>query len=142
MEVLSKSPEETKKLAERVLKDLSGRNILALKGDLGSGKTTFVTGLGEWLGVSERITSPTFTVVKTYSLEKSGMPFTKLIHVDLYRINTVDQAEDLGLDELWREPTTLVVIEWPDVAAATLPGDQMLTTRFTYVSDRMRKVSW
>lgn len=95
-------------------------DIIVLAGEMGAGKTAFAQGFGRALGVTEAITSPTFTLVHSYPV-----PGTKLTlhHADLYRLDSTGDVDDLALHEL-AEFGGIVLIEWGDVAAATL-GDHL-----------------
>jgi len=104
---ITHSPEETRKAAAEVYNLLGESGVLLLKGDLGAGKTCFVQGLAEALGISEAVTSPTYGLVKEY-----GDP-PRLIHADLYRLTDPEEALDLGLEE-WLEQPVLCAVEWPD----------------------------
>lgn len=96
-----------------------GATVLALKGDLGAGKTTFTQYFGRELGVSEVITSPTFVVMKTYELQHDQ--FTTLVHIDAYRLESAAELEVLRVGELLQQPATLIVIEWPERVQDILP---------------------
>lgn len=89
--------------------------VINLRGDLGAGKTVFVRGLATGLGIHSRITSPTFMIMKEYNVADY-----KLLHLDLYRINTQTAAETLGLNELGGG-RALIAIEWPDQVDLNLP---------------------
>lgn len=98
--------------------DLNGR-IIALYGDLGSGKTTFVKGLAQGLKVNKEITSPTFVIYKPYaSHDGSGR---NLYHFDLYRLEDGLGLEELGFKEIIHNPKNIIAIEWPDKATTFLP---------------------
>src|SRR5579864_9316893 len=87
--------------------------IVALSGDLGAGKTTFVKGIAEALGIEDEITSPTFVIEKVYALnDKPWKPWRKLIHIDAYRLAGRHELAPLGWDELIQAPENLVCIEW------------------------------
>jgi tRNA threonylcarbamoyladenosine biosynthesis protein TsaE len=94
-----------------------------LVGDLGAGKTAFTQGFAEALGVDETITSPTFTLVRTYVGKH------RLNHLDVFRLERVSEADDLGLGELLEDGITL--IEWGDTIAGALPADY-LELRFVF----------
>ncbi|MBU3957294.1 tRNA (adenosine(37)-N6)-threonylcarbamoyltransferase complex ATPase subunit type 1 TsaE [Patescibacteria group bacterium] len=113
MEVLTHSPRETQKLGEKISADLKLGDILALYGELGSGKTTFIQGLARGLGIKKRVISPTFVFIRQYPVAGHRSPVT-FYHVDLYRINEVTEAKGLGLEEIFADPGAIVVIEWAD----------------------------
>lgn len=104
----------------------NGATVLALHGDLGVGKTTFTQTLARALGVTEPVTSPTFVIMKGYALEDQA--FSKLVHIDAYRIESPNELSVLGFASLVETPQTLVIIEWAEKVAALLPqGTHHLT---------------
>jgi tRNA threonylcarbamoyladenosine biosynthesis protein TsaE len=115
-QIISRSPEETRALAARVLAALPERAVIALHGELGSGKTCFVQGLALVLGIGQPVTSPTFTMINEYRGERP------LYHVDLYRVRNPDEAVDLGLDE-YLPADGITVIEWAERAGDLIPPD-------------------
>lgn len=120
MQIISESSQVTKQWASEFVQKNLKSNVVALIGELGSGKTTFVQGLGKALGIKEKITSPTFLLLKSYPIANHPQ-FNNLIHVDLYRIYSWDEVSELDLEELWKEPTNLVVIEWAERINGHLP---------------------
>jgi tRNA threonylcarbamoyladenosine biosynthesis protein TsaE len=111
-------------VAEGVLKQLQGKHggaaaVLALHGDLGAGKTTFTQTLAKKLGIQDPVTSPTFVVMKNYILENQS--FNKLVHIDAYRIEDVDEMRVLGFANLLEEKDTIICIEWAERIEALLP---------------------
>ena len=114
--IVSHSPDETRACAASVLADVPERAVLALHGELGSGKTCFVQGLALALGVNRAIASPSFTIVNEY---RGRRP---LYHIDLYRIRNPQEALALGLDE-YLHAEGFVVIEWAERAGDLLPDD-------------------
>jgi tRNA threonylcarbamoyladenosine biosynthesis protein TsaE len=98
-------------------------DLLLLVGDLGAGKTAFTQGFARALGIDEAVTSPTFTLVRTYKGQ------LVVNHLDVYRLEHVQEAEDLGLSELLEDGVTL--IEWGDTIVRALPSDY-LEVRFAY----------
>jgi len=109
---------ETRALAARLASLCRPGDVIVLSGGLGVGKTTFVGGLADGLGVEEPITSPTFVLTRTYS---SG--FLPLVHVDVYRVGTALEFDDLDVFELGRDG--VVAIEWGDVIGTALPIDRL-----------------
>jgi tRNA threonylcarbamoyladenosine biosynthesis protein TsaE len=110
---------ETMAFGQLVAKTLAGGSILALTGELGSGKTQFTRGVGVGLGIpEEHITSPTFTLIQEYP---APLP---LVHVDLYRLEPPADIQSLGLSEYFQEPY-IVIIEWADRMNQMLPSDHL-----------------
>lgn len=105
------TPEETKQLAARLASSLQGGEILALQGDLGSGKTTFVQGLGEALGVKAYVRSPSFTLMNIYPTSHPTIHF--LVHLDCYRLGPLCDLQGLELEEWLKRPDVIIAIEWP-----------------------------
>jgi tRNA threonylcarbamoyladenosine biosynthesis protein TsaE len=125
----SASPEDTRAIGAAIAALTRPRDLVLLAGDLGAGKTVFTQGLGAALGVQEQITSPTFTLVRTYP---GRVP---LVHADVYRLERVQEIIDLGLPELLDEGGGAVaVVEWGDVAAATFAPDY-LSVRMEFDDD-------
>lgn len=106
-------------LAKAVTEKSAGAVVLALKGDLGAGKTTFTQILGRTLGVTEQITSPTFTIMKTYAVAHEQ--FDTLVHIDAYRIESETEIAPLKITEILTTPRTLVCIEWPEQIPSIIP---------------------
>ena len=112
--VISKSPEETRALAASLLAELNPGAVLALHGELGSGKTCFIQGLASALGVRQTVTSPTYTLINEYDGCQT------LYHIDLYRIRGAGDLAGLGLDD-YLEPDGITVVEWAERAADLFP---------------------
>src|SRR3989344_3335881 len=104
---ITKNFKETQKLGCDFAKVLKKEDIVCLYGDLGSGKTTFVQGLAEGLGIKSRIISPTFIIMRSHEL-KNGMFY----HIDLYRIGSERDLEGLGIEEIINNKSNIVAIEW------------------------------
>jgi tRNA threonylcarbamoyladenosine biosynthesis protein TsaE len=142
MEVTTHSPEETKKLAYRVASVLKPGKVLALYGELGAGKTTFVRYLVEALGLKSRVQSPTFVIVREYGDPTEGIEgrVRKVNHVDLYRIQVREDVAGLGLGEIFNEEGAVTVVEWPELIEDMLP-ENTARLRFEYVSEGVRKIN-
>jgi tRNA threonylcarbamoyl adenosine modification protein YjeE len=93
--------------------------VIALTGDLGAGKTAFTQELGKFLGVSEPIVSPTYTLMKQYSLNHDF--YQELVHIDAYRIESEDEIGPLHLETVLNKPKTIICIEWPEMISAVIP---------------------
>jgi tRNA threonylcarbamoyladenosine biosynthesis protein TsaE len=119
--ITSSSEHDTRDIAAAVARDLTMGSVLLLSGDLGAGKTAFVRGLAEGLGIDPgEVTSPTFTLVHEY--RGGRLP---LIHVDLYRLDRAD-LDEIGLDQDLAA-TGVIAIEWPDRLSRSIPGAVAIT---------------
>ena len=105
-ELVTRSPQETEAAAARLAGQVRAGDLLLLAGDLGAGKTTFVRGLAAGMGVSGRVSSPTFQLLRIYA----GTP--PLAHVDLYRLESPFELSEIGLEELLDQG--VVAVEWGD----------------------------
>ena len=114
--ITTHSPEETLALGRRFAATLRKGDVLALAGDLGSGKTQFVKGLASGLGIAREVTSPTFTLIHEYP----GGKFP-LYHIDLYRLDSPEEAVKIGLDE-YLDSDGVAVIEWADKFEQLIPA--------------------
>ena len=115
---LTRSTDETLELAGTVGELLRAGDVVSLVGDLGAGKTVFARGVARALGVTEPVVSPSFTIVREYD---GRMP---LVHVDVYRIDTVQELYDLGFEELVRDDA-VTLVEWGDMIDGLLPADRL-----------------
>ena len=109
-ELLSRSEEETEAFAAQLAHELPRGTVLALEGDLGAGKTVFSRGFARGLGITEPVSSPTYTIIQEYSLPGGG----RLYHLDLYRIDNPDAALAFGIDEFLYAEDGISLIEWPE----------------------------
>lgn len=107
---------------------------MILAGDLGAGKTTFVQGLAKGLGIVERVTSPTFVLMKEYP----GGRFP-LMHLDVYRLGRMQDVIDLGIDE-YLDPSYVVAVEWGDMVEPLLPQEH-LKVEFAHVGGDVRALT-
>jgi tRNA threonylcarbamoyladenosine biosynthesis protein TsaE len=130
------SPEEMALLAAAMEKALPGNSVVTLRGELGSGKTVFARGFARACGVTEPVTSPTFTVLQEYRLPSGGT----LYHFDLYRIGGPDAALAFGVDEYLNAPCRAVLIEWPGAVAGMLPPGAA-SVSFEHIDENSRKVT-
>jgi tRNA threonylcarbamoyladenosine biosynthesis protein TsaE len=119
IEIRTASPDETLLLGRRFAALLTAGDVVALQGRLGAGKTLFVSGVASGLGISARITSPTFLIEKIY---RDG--FLPLIHADVYRLGSLGEFEDLELADEGADGA--VLIEWGDAIAESLPKDHLM----------------
>ncbi len=124
-QVFTESQEQTKKLAQELAKKLLKKKrkkalVLALKGELGSGKTTFLQGLAKGLKIKEKILSPTFVIMKRFPLPLQGRFF---YHIDCYRIQKPKEILELGFEEIIDSPQNIVAVEWAEKIKKFLPPE-------------------
>ena len=132
----SHSPEETRRLAVSLSPLLRPGDVVALGGDLGAGKTTFVQGLAIGLGVTERVTSPSFVLMKEYLAGRYP-----LIHIDVYRLERMQEVVDLGYDE-FLDPSHIVVVEWGDMVEPLLPKEHLSISMRYGAQDATREIAF
>lgn len=142
MKIISKSIADTARIAEKILKNVSETKqaaILALYGDLGSGKTAFVQELGKPLGVKGSMQSPTFVIMKSYDISYEN--FRKFIHIDAYRLEKPEELLALGWDELLKNPKNLIAIEWAERVEALLPK-KCVRVHLKFIDETRREISF
>lgn len=117
-EVTTFSPEETKSFAKQFAKTLKPGSVLCLEGQLGSGKTTFIKGLAEGLGLKDpdQVKSPTFVAMHIY---KTKIP---LYHFDCYRMESLEELENIGFEDFVNDPNAISCIEWSEKAGHLIPS--------------------
>lgn len=117
MQYITHSPEETRALGRTLAQALQGGAVVAFTGDLGAGKTAFVSGMAEGLGIEERVTSPTFTIVNEY--EGGRLP---LFHFDMYRLGSADELFHIGWED-YLARNGVCAVEWSENVDEALDGD-------------------
>ena len=117
MEFITHSPEETRALGGRLADALGGGAVVAFTGDLGAGKTAFVSGMAQALGVEERVTSPTFTIVNEY--EGGRLP---LFHFDMYRLGSADELFHIGWED-YLDRGGICAVEWSENVEEAIEDD-------------------
>jgi tRNA threonylcarbamoyladenosine biosynthesis protein TsaE len=116
--IVTNDEAETRRVAAELATRLRPGDVVALDGDLGAGKTCFVRGLAEGLGIEGRVvSSPTFVICQEYGSDRP----VPLIHIDAYRVADVDELETIGFDEILKRGDTIVAIEWASRISAALP---------------------
>ncbi len=130
--IITTSSIETKDFAKKLAKKTPVGTIVALIGDLGSGKTTFAQGFAEGLDIFETVVSPTFKLVSEYD----GGKF-KLIHVDTYRLDNIEEFLNICGEDIIRTPGAIILIEWADKIIDILPPDtiQINFQRISKIAD-------
>jgi len=112
MKYKSSSAQKTQQIASSLAKQFQKRGgVIALSGELGSGKTTFVQGFAKGLGIKEKIISPTFVLIRQHKIPNSKR---MLYHLDLYRLEDPQEIKNIGLEEIINNPENTVLIEWAE----------------------------
>ena len=127
------SPEETRALGERMATRLKAGDVLLLQGELGAGKSELTRGIAKGLGVTETVTSPTFTILNVY--ESGRCP---LYHFDWYRLESAEELYELGLDE-YLGGDGIAVVEWAERCPEAIPEKHILV-RITPVGEETRNI--
>ena len=137
LDLATVSPEETRAVGEALAALLRPGDVISLTGDLGAGKTTFVQGAARALGVEDPVLSPTFTLVREY---RGRAP---IYHLDLYRLERIQDVLDLGFEELV-DRRAIVFIEWGDAIDPLLPPEQLQVelTLPTEGDRRLLELTW
>lgn len=145
LEVISRSTEQTRRIGMRLGSMLCSGDLVALSGDLGSGKTTFVQGIAAGWGSLDAVTSPTFVLINVYqrpSSEQKPQALERLYHFDAYRLmgtteQVLAQAVDLDLETMLT--TGVLVVEWAERVLKVLP-DEMLRIQFSLTDEQQRDI--
>jgi len=140
MEIVTSSQEETIELASEIATKLKGGEILALTGELGAGKTVFSKGLAKALGVEANVISPTFNLVKSYKIEKKDSNIKQFLHADLYRLNSREEAIDIGFLDDFSKEDTICLIEWADKFKNIFP-EQTVWVEIEHIENDKRKIT-
>lgn len=142
MKYVSKKLTDTQKFASEVMAKLENEYeggdqslLICLFGNLGAGKTAWVSACAEYLGVKEHVTSPTFVILKNYDLPakvfsekkfrrvnpKNILAFKRMVHIDAYRLESAKELLNLGWDEILKEKGNIIFLEWPEKVSEILP---------------------
>jgi tRNA threonylcarbamoyladenosine biosynthesis protein TsaE len=130
--IKTRSGQETIQLGKRIGRSLKPNDIIALTGDLGAGKTTLIQGIAKGMGIKNWVTSPTFTIINEF---KGRLD---LFHVDLYRIEGLEEIEDIALEEYFNKDG-VTVIEWAEKAGDILPASR-INIKIDFESENERNI--
>ena len=132
-EYISNNEAETEALGARLAAGLPGGSVVAMYGDLGAGKTAFVRGMARGMGLSCRVSSPTFTIVNEYLGDR------ELIHFDMYRLSGADELFDIGWED-YLARGAVCAVEWSENVEDAFFGDEIRVT-IEKLSDTERKIT-
>jgi len=133
--LISISSDETFDFGKKFSNSIDYGSIIFLKGDLGSGKTTFCKGFASGLGFSDEILSPTYSILNEYKLNKKN-----LYHFDLYRLKSVNEFLEIGGIEYLNDEKSISLIEWPKLIEKMVPKN-IIEIEFEHLSDQKRKIT-
>lgn len=133
-EIISNSPIFTRNLGKTFSAILSKGNVILFTGELGGGKTTFISGLAEGFGLGENLSSPSFTLLNEYRIDNSR----KFIHADLYRLESVGEINGIGLDDYFYDGISIICVEWGDKIRNCIEKEY-LEINLSYLIDKMDK---
>lgn len=137
---ISKNAKETRKIGEILGRTIRGSAVIALMGDLGAGKTTFVKGLARGLGVKSTVTSPTFLLIKKHDAQKARSAIESFYHIDCYRAQNEKKLQFLGIEEILKNKRAVTVVEWPEKIKKLLPKS-VIKIKFSWINENERKIS-
>ena len=132
-EFISHSQLETEEIGQKLAEKLPGGSVVAMYGDLGAGKTAFVRGMAKGMGLSCRVSSPTFTIVNEYLGER------ELIHFDMYRLSSADELFDIGWGD-YLSRGAVCAVEWSENVQDAFFGDEVVV-RIEKLNDTDRKIT-
>ena len=128
------STDLAKKLGVKLAKNLKNGDIITFFGDLGSGKTTFIQGIAEGLGIKRRIISPTFIIVRQYKIQKGNF-----YHIDLYRTETRNDIQSVGIKEILEDSNNIIALEWAEKMNSLLPNKR-IEIHCKYIDENKREI--
>lgn len=130
------SENDTIVLAQKIVADARGGQIITLSGPVGAGKTTFAKAIGAALGIAQTITSPTFTLMSVYELPRTIHGITKLIHIDAYRLESAAELRAAGVEEYLDDPAALILFEWPEKCLEIFSGRTIKKLEFGFEGEQ------
>jgi tRNA threonylcarbamoyladenosine biosynthesis protein TsaE len=141
MDFFSRSPEQTRRVGRRLGEVLQTGDVIALQGDLGAGKTTFVQGIAQGWGSLDSVSSPTFILVNIYrgANHSNRDTLSLLFHMDAYRLDSAPEAEELDLDSMLAQGALL--IEWPERMDGLIPNER-LWIKFEHMDEEEREMKF
>ncbi|MFH0804787.1 MAG: tRNA (adenosine(37)-N6)-threonylcarbamoyltransferase complex ATPase subunit type 1 TsaE [Patescibacteria group bacterium] len=139
MHYVSKNPQATVRLGAALGRTLRGGEVVTLRGNLGGGKTYFAKGIARGMGIRQRITSPTFVLMRVYRVRHGRIRY--FCHVDAYRTKTSHELQDIGLTELAGQPDTVTVVEWADRVPDLLRPYKKITVHCTVAGPTRRTIT-
>ncbi|MBE6389294.1 MAG: tRNA (adenosine(37)-N6)-threonylcarbamoyltransferase complex ATPase subunit type 1 TsaE [Lentisphaerae bacterium] len=133
---ISHSEKETEKIAFELAAGIPVGSVITLDGDLGAGKTVFARGFARGLGITEAVSSPTYTIAQEYILPDKK----RLYHLDLYRISSAEAGLAFGVDEFFNDPGAYALVEWPERVGDVIP-DSAVKIFIRHLDENSREIT-
>lgn len=134
------SKEQLSDIANWVFEQGKDHSIWLLRGEMGSGKTTISSEVIKKLSGVQSVASPTYALINEYNVIHPESPYRKIFHTDLYRLRSVEEALEAGIEVLLHQPNALTIIEWPDIISPILPSNY-LSLQLEHVDEDTRRIS-
>jgi tRNA threonylcarbamoyladenosine biosynthesis protein TsaE len=138
-EIESVSETQTEQIAADFARKTTPGTVVAIYGELGAGKTVFARGFARGLGVTETVSSPTFTIMQEYKLDKDAKGITWFYHLDLYRIENPESALVFGVDEYLSNDNAVLLVEWAERIEKLLPKNTV-RVEISHSGETTRKI--
>lgn len=139
MEFKTVTSEDMLNVGKKIGSMLHGGEIILLYGELGSGKSTLAKGIAEELGAPDSASSPTFTLMNVYEVNKGAIK--KIIHADTYRLKDEQDLADIGIDEYMCSEDAVCIFEWPDKVEGLLKDKKTVKVDIEYIDQDRRKIT-
>lgn len=139
IEHISHTDADTQAIAAALTAQTQAGDVVTLTGDLGAGKTTFTKGVAMALGVRKEIVSPTFTIMNVY--DTAHPTIKKLVHIDTYRLQSLNELLGIGIEDFVGAPDTLSVIEWPEIASEFLRNKKVTAVTLAHNDNGSRTIT-
>lgn len=140
MEYNSTSELDTHNIGKKIASFLSQGDVVALYGDLGSGKTAMIKGICDYFDVDEIVVSPTFTIINKYEGKVKNIPIS-IYHIDLYRIESDKELQEIGFSEYLNDSSSIKLIEWAEKTNMIKDSAIKITIKSDKTNDNYRKIS-
>lgn len=120
--IQSYSSHDTFELGQKIAREFKGGDVVALRGELGAGKTVLIKGVAQGLGYTEIVNSPTFVLMQIYELPEEQEGIFYICHIDAYRVHSSEEIKNAGVEEYLGREDTLTLVEWPERISDILPS--------------------
>lgn len=144
MEWTSSNENDTEKIGSEIANKLTDGDILLLQGPLGAGKTTLTKAIAKSLGITKKVTSPTFTLMNVYDITDEKIKqrnIEQLVHIDTYRLQHEQELIDIGVEDYLGAEATVCIIEWPEKIPNILKSHKTILVQIEHVDESSRRIT-